>query len=126
VWAVVVYAYRRVLVRLSVIEAAGLRLISDREPRDRDDYAALQAGRPMGISGSTKSQLKSMANMARAKSPERPLDCHSFVAVILQKPRPGMSVLIGHTNTEYGTQNPVYGANANLKVREEHYSQTCP
>ena len=98
------------------MEASGLSILSD-EPRGRDDYAALQAGRPMGISGNTKSQLKSMAHsVARAKSPERPLDCHSFVAVILQKPRPEMGVLLGHTNTEYGTQTPVYGSNANVKV----------
>jgi hypothetical protein len=43
--------------------------------------------------------------------------CHPFVAVVLEKPRPLMGQLIGHTNTEYSTQNPVWGTNANIKVR---------
>ena len=56
--------------------------------------------------------------LVRSKSPERAINCHSFVAVSLQKPRPQVGVLIGHTNTEYSSQNPVYGSNLNNKVRQ--------
>ncbi len=41
---------------------------------------------------------------------------HPFVAVTLEKPRPQLGLLVGHTNTEYGTQAPVFGSNAHVKL----------
>lgn len=41
---------------------------------------------------------------------------HPFVAVTLERARPQVGLLVGHTNTEYGTQAPVFGRNAQPKA----------
>ena len=47
-----------------------------------------------------------------------PAAAHPFVAVTLERPRPQVGLLVGHTNTEYGTQAPAFGRNSQPK--------TCP
>lgn len=48
--------------------------------------------------------------------PAAPAAAHPFVAVTLERPRPQVGLLVGHTNTEYGTQAPVFGRNAQPKA----------
>jgi hypothetical protein len=55
--------------------------------------------------------------LVRNKSPEdKQLKSNPFVAVVLEKPQPQLGMLVGHTNTEYSTQNPIFGQNTNSKV----------
>lgn len=57
-----------------------------------------------------------------AKPQERSMiNSNPFVAVIHEEPAPKLSVLVGHTNTEYSTQSPVFGQNANPKVHRRPF-----
>lgn len=72
-----------------------------------------------GVQGSALAQ-----KLVRNKSPEdKQLKSNPFVAVVLEKPQPQLGMLVGHTNTEYSTQNPIFGQNTNSKVGWHAFTQ---
>ena len=113
--------YGRVLVRLSVVGASDLPLSKEDTPAS--DYAGLGGG---GKGGKDRVKLPNVSQQAQklaamggnkaAQDKIKTLPCHPFVAITLEKPSPQMGLLIGHTNTEYGTQAPLFGSNVNFKL----------
>ncbi len=109
----------RVLVRLSVVEAKELPLLKE-DAAATECYAGFGAGKGKGGGGGLAQKAQKLAARSGNKAAQEKVNatpCHPFVAVTLDKPTPQeMGVLVGHTNTEYGTQAPVFGSGATVKL----------
>lgn len=110
--------HSRILVRLTVVEASALPPLKDTQVQGAsDDYAGLKGTGTGGKKILPSVNLRPVGGGGGVSGGEKErVASHPFVAVTLERPRPLVGLLVGHTNTEYGTQAPVFGRNAQVKA----------